>query len=102
MQTDARASKKSVVRGQKVKVQKKAVHQQSWLALRSPVLLASLFKLVLVRLCGCSTRGSIFPLPNKEISVRQEDQEKINMFARKNSHLCDLKEQIEQREVSVL
>ena len=47
-------------------------------------------------------RVPFFLSSNKEISVCQGDQEKINMFARKNSHLCDLKEQIEQREVSVL
>ena len=38
-------------------------------------------------------------MPQSEINVCHEDQLKINLFARKNSHLCDLNEQIEKKQV---
>lgn len=37
----------------------------------------------------------------KEVNVRHEDQMRINLFARKNIHLCDLKEQITEKEVTI-
>lgn len=36
----------------------------------------------------------------KDIQVCHDDQMKINLFARKNGHLLELKEQIEQKEVT--
>lgn len=40
-------------------------------------------------------------MPQNEINVCHEDQLKINLFARKNSHLCDLNEQIEKKQVGL-
>jgi len=35
----------------------------------------------------------------QDVSVGQEDQARINMFARKNIFMCELKEQVEEKQV---
>ena len=44
--------------------------------------------------------SSCSPEQDADLEVAYEDQQKINMFARKNARLVDLKEEIDAKEVS--